>query len=93
MDIKHKTMVIDAAVDELRGLLNEHIDTIDQSMQSMLAEHQKESEFKYKVGLGLSLVPRPDTTKVSASISYSVRHSDETAGYDVDPNQTVMDLD
>ena len=92
MDMTMKMEVIEVATNELRGLLEEHMDTIDQSMQSMLAEHDKESEFTYSVAMGLKLTPRPDTTKVSAKISYSVKHSDETVGAVADPAQMKIEF-
>jgi len=93
MNIEMKNAVIDEACNELRGMLNEHIDTIDQSMQSMLAEHDKDTEFTYNVSLGLKLTPRPTETKVAAKIGYSVRHSDESVCRIADPMQIKMDLD
>jgi len=87
-----KSDLIDAAVAELSGLLNEHIDTIDQSMQSALAEWDKETAFVYPVSLGLKITPYDQQAKVCAKISYSVKHSDETAGQIVDPNQMKMEI-
>ena len=87
-----KADLIEAAVSELRGLLNEHIDTIDSSMQSALAEHDKETAFVYPVALGLRITPYDQQAKVVARISYSVRHSDETAGQVVDPHQMKMEI-
>jgi hypothetical protein len=86
--------VIDSGCAELRGILTEHMDTIDQSMQSMLAEHEGDKEFKYNVGLTLVITPRgADSAKVAAKISYAVRHTDETVGAVCDPNQMKMDLE
>ena len=87
-----KTDLIEAAVSELRGLLNEHIDTIDTSMQSALAEYDKESAFVYPVALGLKITPYDQQAKVCAKISYSVRHSDETIGQVVDSHQMKMEI-
>ena len=87
-----KTDLIEASIAELRGLLEEHIDTIDQSMQSALAEHDKESAFVYPVALGLKITPYDQQAKVVAKISYSVKHSDETAGQIVDPHQMKMEI-
>ena len=93
MDMNMKTQVIDAAIQELTGLLNEHIDTIDQSMQSALVEWDKDSAFSYPVSLGLKITPYDRQAKVSAKISYSVKHSDETVGQTVDPDQMTMNLE
>lgn len=88
-----KEEVIDVAMTELRGILTEHIESIDESMQTMLADWEKETEFSYPVSLGLKLTPRASAVKVCAKISYSVRHSDETVGGVADPNQMKMELD
>ena len=93
MDSNMKSQLIEAAVSELTGLLNEHIDTIDQSMQSALVEWEKESAFSYPVSLGLKITPYDRQAKVCAKISYSVKHSDETIGQTVDPDQMKMNLE
>ena len=91
--MKHELQqqIIEDGGAEITGILQEHMDTIDQSMQSMLAEHEGEKEFKYNVGLTLVITPRgPDQAKVAAKISYAVRHTDETVGRTCDPNQMKL---
>jgi len=87
MNYDLKEQVIKDGCEEIEGILTEHIETIDQSMQTMLAEHEGEKEFVYNVGLTLKITPRPGAAKVAAKISYAVLHTDETVGRVCDPNQ------
>lgn len=86
MNHELREQVIEDGCDEIAGILREHIETIDQSMQTMLAEHDGEKEFTYNVGLTLKITPRPGAAKVAAKISYAVRHTDETVGRVCDPH-------
>ena len=92
MKYELQQQVIEDGCAEIAGILQEHIDTIDQSMQTMLAEHEGEKEFTYNVGLTLKITPRPDAAKVAAKISYAVRHTDETQGRLADPNQMKIEF-
>lgn len=88
MNKELKDSVMETALDEIGGLLREHIHDIDKSMCAMLQDHDKESPLKYNVSLGLVLEPRADQCLVSAKISYSVKHSDKSVGQLADPMQT-----
>lgn len=85
--------IIDGAMSEIRALMTEHMAAIDKSLQSMYAEHESDKQFKYPVNLGIVIEPHGPTAKVSAKISYSVKHSDESIGVVADPDQMKMDLE
>lgn len=88
-----KNAIIEESLAELSSLLSEHMDCISDSMQSALAEHTGDSQFKYPVSLGLVITPfSREQSKVVAKISYSVKHSDETDGRMVDPHQMKMEI-
>ena len=94
--MKHETQnaLIETALDEIGGLLREHMPTIDRSMQSSAAVSDPEKTFKYPVSLSIVIEPRgADASRVTAKISYSVRHTDESIGQEVDPNQMKMSLE
>ena len=83
--------MIETALDEIGGLLREHLPTIDKSMQQCLAVSDPEKVFKFNVAIGLVIEPRgSDAAKLTAKISYSVKHSDESTGQIVDPLQVKM---
>lgn len=88
MTVEMQEAIIEESTAELRSLLSEHMGCIAKSMQSSLAEHTGDSQFKYPVSLGLVITPfSREQSKVVAKISYSVKHSDETDGRMVDPAQ------
>ena len=88
MDQMMKDAVIEESARELAALLSEHMDAIDKSMNTALADYSGDGQFKYPVSLGLVITPfSREQVKVAAKISYSVKHSDETNGRMVDPGQ------
>lgn len=85
-----KERLVGTAIVEINGVLRDHINRIDDSMALALEDYDGEKPFKYPVSLGLVIQPMGDACKVSAKISYSVRHVDESVGQIVDPNQMKM---
>jgi len=94
MDQKMKDAIIEESASELTALLSEHMDAIDRSMNTALADFGGDGQFKYPVSLGLVITPYSrEQVKVAAKISYSVKHSDETDGRMVDPLQGKLALE
>lgn len=87
-----KDKLVETAMDEINGMLREHIDRIDKSMVSALEDHDGEKQFKYPIALGLVIKPVGGACHVTAKISYSVRHADESIGQMVDPNQMKINF-
>jgi len=82
--------VYTAGTNEINALLKEHMPKINKAMMSMAAETDSEKTLKYPVKLTLVIEPHNAQAKVTAKISYSVSHSDETEGIMVDPNQMTL---
>lgn len=87
-----KDAVLDESVAEIRAILAENMNSINEAMVTALAEFAGEKEFVFPVSLKLKISPRGRGAKVSAKISYSVKYSDETEGRVIDPDQLEMDL-
>lgn len=89
-----RTGIIDAAVNELRAMLEENMSGIEKTMSIAHENHADPLKpFKYPVSMGIVLQPVGEACKVTAKISYSVSQKDESFGETVDPNQVKMNFD
>lgn len=80
MNASLKGKVKEAILSEICGLLDTHMDGIDEAMGAQLAENNPESVFKYPVSIGIKLEPYGCECKVTAKIGYTVKKSDESFG-------------
>jgi len=72
--------VIEAAENELGGLIKENMDGIMRSYQEAIESHDLDAKFSFQVSMGLILSPEGDGVKVRAKVGYGVKHTDETIG-------------
>jgi len=86
MNIEIKERTREAAKHELGALLDENWPDVLKAYSEALSASDPDAvaPFKYSIGMNVVLSPRAGDIRVSAKISFSVKHADETDGITVD---------
>lgn len=72
-------------------LLNEQEEKVLDAIEKALSDHDSDKEFKFGLTCAISLVPRGQTTAVSAKLGYSLKMSCETDPVEVDDQEDLFD--